>query len=180
MLYQWLQFLSSNITAVNNAIGAVPPALAVDLLGVLTNNVNPSIASLLAPGSLIISFNDPKTPGIFGLLQVLDQTINSKVVSHPYLITTNNQKATIASQTLIRTQGDAVPGAAGVITIEIVDVSATLQIQMIPRLSSLDRLSLQIAVDINEFTNPTTLTRLTRRVNTNANLEVGRFSLSEA
>ena len=170
-----VQFLSSNITPVTDAIGAVPPALAVDLLGVLTNNVNPSIASLLAPGSLIVSFNDPKTPGIFGLLQVLDQTINSKVVSHPYLITTNNQKATIASQTLIRTQGDAVPGAAGVITIEIVDVSATLQLQMIPRLSSLDRLSLQIAVDINEFTNPTTLTRLTRRVNTNANIGSGQI-----
>ena len=171
-----VQFLSSNITAVNSAIGAVPPELAVDLLGVLGGNPgNPSIASLLAPGSLIISFNDPKTPGIFGLLQVLDSVLNSKVISHPYLLTTNNQKATIASQTLIRTQGDAVPGAAGVITIEIVDVSATLQIQMIPRLSSAERLSLQIAVDINEFTNVSTLTRLTRRVNTNANLGSGQI-----
>lgn len=170
------EFLSSNITAPPNAIGATPPALDVDLLTVLSgpNSTNPSLTSLLTPGSLIISINDPATPGISGLLQILDSALYTKILSHPYLITTNNQKATFTNQTVRRRTGDAIPGAAGVITVEIIDLPATLQVQMIPRLSSLQRLSLQVAVDINAFVNANTDTRLTRRINTNANLGSGQ------
>lgn len=173
------QFLSSNISNVNSVLGSTPSAINVDLLALLSGPLqqpsNPAVTSLLQPGSLLISFNDPLTPGIFGLLQVLDRTLDSKVLSHPFLVTTNNQKATIASQTLKRVQGDAVPGAAGVITIEIVDVPATIQVQMIPRLSSLERLQLQVAVDVNQFIDPTSFTRETRRVNTNANMASGQI-----
>lgn len=170
------EFLSSNITAPPNAIGATPPALDVDLLGVIAgaNSTNPSLTSLLQPGSLIISFNDPATPGISALLQILDSALYSKILSHPYLITTNNQKATFTNQTVRRRTGDAIPGAGGVISVEIIDLPATLQVQMIPRLSSLQRLSLQVAVDINTFVDATSDTRLTRRVNTNANLGSGQ------
>ncbi len=170
------QLLSSNITAVNNVLGANPPQLDVDLLGIITgaNASNPSLTSLLAPGSTIVSINDPSTPGIFGLLQILDTALYSKILSHPYLITTNNQKATLTNQELRRVVGNAIPGAAGVITVEIVDLPATLQVQMIPRLSSLQRLSLQVAVDINTFVDANSNTRLTRRVNTNTNLESGQ------
>lgn len=170
------QFLSSNISDVNSVLGAAPAQLDDDLLRVITgaNNANPSLTSLLAPGSLIISINDPATPGIFSLLQVLDSVLNSKVLAHPYLITTNNQKATLTDQELRRRVGSAIPGAAGVTTVEIIDLPATLQIQMIPRLSSLERLSLQVAVDINNFVDAASDTRLTRRVNTNANLESGQ------
>jgi len=168
--------LSTNISDVNSALGNKPTKLADDLLKVLTvpNSSNPSLTSLLEPGSLIVSFNDTATPGIFGLLQILDKTLNSKILSHPYLVTTNNQKATLASQDLRRRRGDAVPGAAGVITVEIVDLPATLQVQMIPRLSSLKALSLQVAVDINEFIDANSDTRITRRVNANANMESGQ------
>lgn len=173
------QFLSSNISNVNSVLGSTPTAINVDLLALLSGPLqqpsNPAVTSLLQPGSLLISFNDPLTPGIFGLLQVLDRTLDSKVLSHPFLVTTNNQKATIASQTLKRVQGDAIPGAAGVITIEIVDVPATIQVQMIPRLSSLERLQLQVAVDVNQFIDPTSFTRETRRVNTNANMASGQI-----
>lgn len=170
------EFLSSNISDVNSVLGTAPQQLDEDLLRVLTgaNSTNPSLTSLLAPGSLIISINDKATPGIFGLLQILDSALYSKILSHPYLITTNNQKATLTNQELRRRVGDAIPGAAGVITVEIIDLPATLQVQMIPRLSSLHRLSLQVAVDINNFIDANSDTRLTRRVNTNANLESGQ------
>jgi type II secretory pathway component GspD/PulD (secretin) len=178
-LPEGVQFLSSNISNSNSVIGATPRQLQVDLLGLLSGPLqqpnNPPVTSLLQAGSLIMSFNDPCTPGIFGLLQLLDNTLDTKILSHPFLVTTNNQKATIAFQTIKRIQGDAVPGAAGVITIEIVDVPATIQVQMIPRLSSLERLSLQVAVDVNEFISPSSFTRLTRRVNTNANMASGQI-----
>ncbi len=174
------QFLSYNLaptlSGVNNVLGANPTSLNEDLLGVLVGNRDNTtpITSLLARGSLIISINDPRTPGTASLLQVLDSVVESKVMSHPYLVTTNNQLATISSQDLRRERGDAVPGAAGVVTIEIIDLSATLQVQMVPRISSPNRLSLQIAVDINEFVNANSTTRTTRRVNTNANMGSGQ------
>lgn len=172
------QFLSNNISPASSAIGAIPTQLATDLLQVLSvNPANiPSLASTLTQGSTIISFNDPLTPGISALLQFLDTYTDSKILSHPYLVTTNNQKATITNQEIRRVQGDAVSGAAGVTTIPIIDLPATLQVQMIPRLASIDRLGLQVAVDVNQFesTNVTVLTRSTRRVNTNANLQSGQ------
>ncbi|MBA3751310.1 hypothetical protein H0X06_00720 [Candidatus Dependentiae bacterium] len=170
-----VQFLSSNISPVNNVLGANPQNLNEDLLQVLSPNTAGTrpVTSLLAAGSLIISINDPRTPGVSSLIQVLDSVVNNRVLSHPYLVTTNNQLATIASQEIRRAQGDAVPGAAGVVTIEIIDLPATLQVQMVPRISSLNRLSLQIAVDINEFVNASSSTRTTRRVNTNANMASG-------
>lgn len=171
-----LQFLSSNLSAVNNVLGVSPTELAQDLLGVIAGNTqNPPVTSLLQTGSTVISFNDPRTPGIWALLQILEQVVNAKVLSHPYLVTTNNQKATILTSTIERVMGDAVPSTAGVVSVEIIDLPATLQVQMIPRLSSLERLSLQIAVDANAFISPTSTTRTTRRVNTNANMESGQI-----
>ncbi len=180
---QGFGFLSNNISDINDVITNAPvtlgrPAntLATDLLQVLTGDqANPPVTALLGAGSTIISINDPKTPGIAALLQVLDTITQSKVISHPYLVTTNNQKATITSQEIRRVQGDAVSGAAGVITIPVIDLAATFQVQMIPRLSSLERLSLQVAVDINAFETTSTFTRTTRRVNTNANLQSGQI-----
>ncbi len=179
-------FLSNNLSDVNNVLSvtpgtpgstAVPPnTLATDLLQVISGNTaNPPVTALLAAGSSILSINDPKTPGISALLQVLDTLTQAKVLSHPYLVTTNNQKATITNQEIRRVQGDAVSGAAGVITIPIIDLAATFQVQMIPRLSSLERLSLQVAIDINAFETTSTFTRTTRRVNTNANLQSGQI-----
>lgn len=172
-----VEFLSSNITpGVNNVLGANPASLTQDLLQVLTGNAGGTapVTSFLAEGSLIISLNDPRTPGTFSLIQVLDSIVDNRVISHPYLVSTNNQLATIASQEIRRVQGDAVPGAAGVVTIEIIDLAATLQVQMVPRISSINRLSLQIAIDINEFAGAETNTRTTRRVNTNANMSSGQ------
>ena len=172
------QFLSSNITAPNSVLTDRPDQLNQDLLRLIAGPNNssstPPLTSLLAPGSLIISANDPKTPGIFGILQVLDTELDSKVLSHPYIVTTNGQKATLAAQQLRRRRGDAVPGAAGVITVEIIDLPSTLQVQMIPLISSLNRLNLQVAVDINDFIDISSDTRTTRRVNTSANLESGQ------
>ena len=174
-----VDFISYNLapsnSGINNVLGAIPTSINEDLLQVLNNtpNVNP-ITSLLAAGSLVVSLNDPLTPGTFSLIQVLDSIVDSKILSHPYLVTTNNQLATISSEEIRRVQGDAVPGAAGVVTIEIINLSATLQVQMVPRISSLNRLSLQVAVDINEFISADNNTRATRRVNTNANLGSGQ------
>lgn len=176
-----VQFLSTGLTPAANVLNSPPTKLATDLLTLIGAGPPASVASFLSsvgdtPGSMIVSINDPRTPGIAALLQTFDQQMDLKVLSYPHLVSTNNQKATIASQIIKRAQGNAVPGAAGVTEVPIVDVPATLQVQMIPRLSSLERLGLQIAIDILQFatTNATDLTRLVRRVNVNANLSTGQ------
>ncbi len=169
------QFLSSNISPVNNVLGATPAQLAQDLLGLIsTSTVTPVTGAIVTPGSLLISYNDVATPGIFGLFQTLNTIINGKIITHPYLVTTNNQKATITSQTIQRARGNAIPSTSGAVTIEIVNIPATIQVQMIPRLSSFERLSLQIAVDINQFEG-SSLNRTIRRVETNANMSTGQI-----
>jgi len=177
-----LQFLSSNITPVGSVLGAQPTRLTQDLLAVIASDTSTTVSSLLVPGSLLISANDVLTSptptnnqpgGIFALLQVLDQYIDARVVSHPFLICTNNQKATISQREMRRQRGDAIPSQSGVVTIQIEDVPASIQVQMIPRISSLERLGLQIALDVNTFVSPTSLDRATRRVETNSYIQSG-------
>jgi len=176
------QFLSSNITPVNSVLGATPTRLTQDLLAVVSGGNASPVASLITPGSLLISANDVLTAptptgnqpgGIFALLQVLDQYIDARVLSHPFLICTNNQKATVSQREIRRQRGDAIPSQSGVVTIQIEDVPASIQVQMIPRISSLDRLGLQIALDVNTFISPTSFDRATRRVETNSYMQSG-------
>lgn len=173
-----VQFLSSQISSPNDVLCTNPTQLAQDLLALCSNGTTTTtLANNLTPGSLLVSFNDPLTPGIFGLLSILDKYIESRVMSHPYIISTNNQKGTVTQTLIKRAKADAKGGQGGVTTIEIVDIPASIQVQMIPRLSSLERLSLQIGVDINEFVNSDSpdLTRITRRVETYANMNSGEI-----
>lgn len=176
------QFLSSQITPVNNLLGAAPTRLTQDLLAVVSGGTAPTVASAIAPGSLLISANDVATAptssdkqpgGIFALVQILDEYVDARVLSHPFLICTNNQKATISQREIKRQRGDAVPSQSGVISIQIEDIPASIQVQMIPRISSLDRLGLQVALDVNNFISPTSFDRITRRVETNSYLQSG-------
>lgn len=183
-------FLSSNITPVNNVVGATPTTLAQDLLRVISNSGTDtgvsSVSDLLSPGSLIVSFRDPVTPsdglnsaqnrtggGIWGLLAILDQYLDLKIITHPFLVSLNNTKATIRQSIVKRQRGDAVPSQSGVISVNIDDIPASIQVQMIPRISSETRLNLQIAVDIDNFLSDTSIDRETRRVETDSNLNSG-------
>lgn len=177
------QLLASHISPPLNVLGASPSTLAADLLAVTgaadqtTGVAVPSLTSLVSPGSILFSYNDPATPGIMGILQVLHSITNSKIISHPFLITTNNKMGTVNSEVIKRARGPAIPGEAGVTKIEIINLPAIVQVQAIPRLNSLKQMSLQIAVDVNDFTaaGVNSLTRLTRRVETNANMRSGEI-----
>ncbi|MCL4360857.1 hypothetical protein M1446_00705 [Candidatus Dependentiae bacterium] len=181
-------FLASHITDVNTVYGGsittAPPApqpvtLATDLLAPVATSAtlsnilaNPNVSA----GSLIFAFNDNNGSGIWGLLQILKENLNTKVLSHPFFVTTNNQKASVESVTIRRATGNAEgTPTGGTITIKQVDVPASIQVTVLPRISSLDRLNLKIDINIDEYesANPTNFTRRTRSVTTNANLGSG-------
>ena len=179
--------LNTNGTSSSTAITTVPePAkLASDLLGLIFPGTATTPASSLAqnlstasPGSLIMSFNDPNGTGIWGILQVLDSYTDLKVLSHPFLVARSNREAeTIISQ-IRRDQGQAFAGQAAVVSQKIEDIEARLRVGIVARVASLDRVNMQIAVDVQEFTSSTNVnnfTRITRTVNTNSNISSGQI-----
>ena len=123
-----------------------------------------------------MSFNDPNGTGIWGVLQVLDSYSSLKVLSHPFLVARNNKEAETIISVIRRDQGQAFAGQAAVVAQKIEDIEARLRVGVIPRVSSLDRVNMQIAIDVQEFTTvvQTNYTRNTRTVNTNSNISSGQ------
>ncbi|MBY0110056.1 MAG: hypothetical protein K2X90_03030 [Candidatus Babeliaceae bacterium] len=161
-----------------------PAKLASDLLSLISPGSSGGTPASLArtlssanPGSLIMSFNDPNGTGIWGVLQVLDSFSDLKVLSHPFLVTRNNREAETIISTIRRDQGQAFAGQAAVVSQKVEDIEARLRVGIISRVASLDRVNMQIAVDVQEFTTSvqTNYTRNTRTVNTSSNLSSGQI-----
>lgn len=175
-----VQFQSAQIVApILDPNNTNPQTLAADLLRLLVPDRNVSVATDLTVGSTVISFKDPCQDKIWALLSILDKWITTKIISHPFLVTKNNVKAKELLRSIRQGNGREV-ASGGVATVKIEDFKATLSVEVTPRISSLDRLNLQIRVDIDNFltTNFTgaarDFTRTTRSVETNATLSTGQ------
>lgn len=160
---------------VYDAVFTPTSTLAVDLLQFLAQRTNNTLASNppTTPGSLLISINDPNGSGITEILQILRQSNDVKVLQQPYFVIKNNQQATIQFQDIRRDSGDPVAGPGGVTTIPQIDLTAQLQVQITPRISSDRRANLQVNVAIGEFTNSAGSgdnTRRERALQTNVNM----------
>jgi general secretion pathway protein D len=163
---------------------ATTPAttLNADLLRILLGN--PPDTSLAArtssgadTGSLIISLNDPNGSGVWSVIKLLDKYVETKILSHPFLVTLNNVHAEETLTTIRRARGDQSVGEGAVSTIRQKDFEAKLKVSVTPRVSSLERVNMEVLVDIEDFTSPNIedFTRVTRRVQTNANLSTGQM-----
>jgi general secretion pathway protein D len=162
-----------------------PTTIAGDLLRNL-NKTAPlySLADWLTdlssgrPGSLILSFNDPSSPvtGVWGVLQLLDQYAETKILEHPYLVALNNKQASEKISTIRRNIGNAQAGEGGVMSSAQEDIAATIEITVTPRISSLKRVSLELTITINDFASKSSnnFTRITRSIITNANVGSGQ------
>jgi general secretion pathway protein D len=166
--------------------GATPPTtINSDLLAnALTNEnklANPStggtnnIADFATSGTTLLSLNDNdgKTWGIMELLQLFT---NSKILSHPHIMTKNNMEATVEiGQT--RWLKDKIKDVAsnyygGATSIQFKAITAALKVFITPRISSSSTVNLQVLVDINEFQAGSD-TMTIRKVETNANIKSG-------
>lgn len=171
LLPNGVEFLSSQISPVTSVLGNNPTQLAQDLLAVVGPD---NVASTLNSGSLLISLNDPTTPGIFGLIQILEQVLKTKINSYPYLMISNNQKGSIETEQLRRTTGDLVTTQHGTYTIPIVDISATIKVVATPHIVSEDRVRLDIGFIIDRFEG-NTFNRITQGLKTTATLASGQI-----
>ena len=167
-----------------------PTTLATDLLTLLTGGqggtpAGTSIATTLSSGdfegSTILSFNDSNGTGIWSIIQWLNNFGEVKILSHPYLVTLNNRKATEVISEIRRLIGDAKTGEGGVISARQEDVEAALRVAVVPRASSKERVNLQISITINNFVAPFSSTnngnnnKTIRELHTNANIGSGQM-----
>ncbi len=167
-------------------IGAIAGGTATDLLrefhidsttGQRSDSpMDTNIAKLLAGGSTVLSFNDNdgKTWGITQILKLLD---HNKILSHPHVISTNNQIATIEI-TEIRLLPDQASGSQGGTIVKTnKDIPAALKVNIVPRISISETrdntVSLNVTIDINEYKSTSNDTRITRKVKTNAVVNTG-------
>ncbi len=168
-------------------IGAIPGGPASDLLRQFNNTVPPTdvppvtaattdVAKLLLAGSTVISFNDSdgKTWGITQILKILD---HNKILSHPHVLSTNNQLATIKISEIRLLPDQASGSQGGTIVKTNKDIPAALEVNIVPRISISETrentVSLNVTIDINEYRSASNNTRITRKVKTNAIVNTG-------
>ncbi len=133
-----------------------------------------SIPNSLIAGTAVISISD-KDGRTWSLLEVLQSFIGVKILSHPHIIATNNQKATIkvGETRLVRDQ--AAPSTSG-ITIRKKPLEANTNLSITPRISSANTVNLRIEIDIDQFVDPNNLAsggRVSRDIITNATIKSG-------
>ncbi len=155
--------------------------LAADLLRILLGSPTDTSMAFrqtlaINNGSLIFAINDPSGSGIWSVIKILQRQVQTKFLSHPYLVTLNNTKAEEIVNIIKQGRGNQSIGEGAVSTIKQQDFEAKLKVAVTPRVSSADRVNLQIDIDIEAFTDPddnTSFTRTTRKVGTSANLSSG-------
>ncbi len=172
ILPQGVQYLASHITPVISVLGTNPTQLATDLLQVIGPG---SLPNQVGSGSLLLSLNDPKTPGIFGLLEILNTVVSAKINSYPYITIKNHTEGLLDSTEMKRTTGELSTTTNGTATIPIVNLPATFAVNVVPHIVSDTRLRLAIGFTKDEFISPTSLSRLTQELRTTATLNSGEI-----
>ncbi len=133
-----------------------------------------TIAGLATSGSTLISFND-NDGKTWSILQVLDTLQYSKILSHPHVISTNNQTSLIKiGQSRLVAGG--VQNADATATVKQETIEADLQVKITPRVSEGKIVNLTVEIKIQEFLGTADSgnnTRANRTIVTNANVKDG-------
>jgi general secretion pathway protein D len=129
----------------------------------LTGATDPGLA-----GSTLFSISDKITGKTWGIAQLLKIFSNTKILSHPHVIATNNKQAlvTIGERRLLAGEATATAAAP---TIKTENVNANLVVTLTPRISADNTINLDVVIDISEFVIGSN-TRTTRKIETHANV----------
>ncbi len=142
-----------------------------DLLRFFTNSAGVETTVLPGtPGTFAVSVNDFFNMGIWQVLAILEQYGHTRVIAHPYLIALDNTNAVVYNTDVRRAAADGSSSTGGAIEVNIADIQATLSVSLTPRISSIERLNLEIKVKTEAFTDATGFTRASRYVQTNVNM----------
>lgn len=173
-----LQFETAQITSQILDKDTNPTSLTADLLRILSGGTSmavPASSGSEDNGSMIISLRDPRTDGIWSVLKLLDSWTERKVLSHPFLIAKNNTEGYEFSSEKRRNDGPIDQNNSAVTTIKVKDFEAKLSVNITPHISSIDRLSLQTKVTVENFADATGYNTFTRDIENNAALNSGQI-----
>lgn len=128
-----------------------------------------NLANTREPGSLVFSLNDSQSNGVWSVWQLLNRFTTATILSQPFIVTKNHQQATvsISEDRLLKGPVDTANVSAAV---NFVHVVAALTVDMLPHISASGNINLQIVVNVNEFASQQNDSRITRVVQTNANV----------
>jgi general secretion pathway protein D len=160
-----IKFQTSGLYGTSGIVTNPDPTTGADrLLGNLINLVTGAI-----PGTSLLTLGTDNF-GVWGIFQALQTVLDTEVVSNPFILATNNAKATVAigQQRRIVT-AEVVAGSTTQNAFDADD--AKLEVTITPQINSDGMIGLTINITINEFTNPidqTDATQNTRTITTNA------------
>lgn len=148
----------------NPPSGAPTTSPGVDrLLGNLLNLVTGA-----TPGTTLLTLGRDAL-GVWGIFQALQTVTDAEVVSNPFLLATNNTKATVKLGTERRVVTSQVVGTQPVDALGADD--ANLEVIITPQINSDGMIVLKVSVELDEFTDPfnqNSATKLQRNITTNA------------
>lgn len=121
-------------------------------------------------GATLISLNDPSGE-TWGIMQLLQSFIHSKILSHPHVIATNNRTATIIVGEQRLLQDEAVSAVAPVVKFKL--DNANLKVVITPRISSSNTVSLKVVIEITEFVAGNSNAKIVRNMETVAEVHTG-------
>ena len=129
------------------------------------------LSAVSSAGSTVVSLSD-NNGNAWSLLQILQSYSNSKILSHPHVVATNNQKAvvSIGEKRLVQPEASIGTGGAPIATKREVDADLTVEIT--PRITGGKVVNMQVKVTLVEFIGETS-NRIDRHVITNANVKDG-------
>ncbi|MEX0940325.1 MAG: secretin N-terminal domain-containing protein [Candidatus Babeliales bacterium] len=138
-------------------------------LGNSSEGVPQNLANVATPGSLIISLDDANSNGVWSVWQILNRYMNTTILAQPFIITKNHKQATVTITQQRLLEGDADTSNVAV-KVNFQWVTAALTVDILPHISSSNNVNLQITINVNEFASETQNNRITRLIQTNANI----------
>ena len=151
-------------------------ALGADLLKSYTkadgSAANDLLAKMIRSGSTILSFDNGN--GVSHILQLLKNNEYAKIISQPFIVTQNHKEALVElSQNRLVAGSATDQSLSGAINIKQDQISASLKVKILPRISNTNNVNLAVAITANEFIAGQGNSIQEREIFTNANVSSG-------
>jgi general secretion pathway protein D len=137
-----------------------------------------SLAVGQSVGSMLVSLGSASTGGVWAMFKILQTFAKTQIIANPFLIATNNYKATISIGQTRRIQTSLVV-SGGPQQASFQDLSANLSLEVTPLINSEGIINLVINFQLVDFLNPvsndpaTNGERFAHYINTNASVANG-------
>jgi general secretion pathway protein D len=137
---------------------------ATRLLGDLINLVTDPTSSFGAPGRTVLTLGSDKY-GVWGIFRALEKITDAKIISNPFITTSNKTPAKVSiGQTRRVVSSEVIPGGTTPNQVSFMNDSANLTVNITPQINSDGMISLQINIEITDFITPATEIRNVQKV----------------